>query len=114
MPAWTWLLSFVVFGYVNTPRTWVAGELVTASMMNTLRDLFLEIEAGTAEMVKATLLGKTSAQLTSLLSASGRAAIAYDTTLASIVASKGGGAYEPIGGGDFHPSNAVAIAMGLN
>lgn len=35
--------------YTTAPRTWVAGELVTASMMNSLRDLFLELEAGTSD-----------------------------------------------------------------
>jgi hypothetical protein len=32
--------------YITAVRTWVPGELVTASMMNTIRDLFLEIETG--------------------------------------------------------------------
>jgi len=34
--------------YTVAPRTWVPGELVTAGMMNTLRDQLLQIEAGTA------------------------------------------------------------------
>src|SRR5574341_1293833 len=33
-------VPLLILGYVWAPRTWVAGELVTASMMNTLRDLF--------------------------------------------------------------------------
>jgi hypothetical protein len=34
--------------YTTAPRTWVPGELVTAGMMNTIRDSLIEIEAGTA------------------------------------------------------------------
>ena len=30
--------------YITAVRTWTPGELVTAGMMNTIRDLFLEIE----------------------------------------------------------------------
>jgi hypothetical protein len=43
------LLLFVPFLYTSAPRTWVPGELVTASMMNTIRDLFLELETGLHE-----------------------------------------------------------------
>lgn len=46
---WEALLLVVPFLYTNAPRTWVPGELVTASMMNTIRDLFLEIETGLHE-----------------------------------------------------------------
>ena len=112
-PELPWWALLPVIGYVTAPRTWVAGELVTASMMNTLRDLFLEIEAGTAEMLKVTLDGQTSAALASSLSASGQAAIAYNTTQGEIQMSVNGGAYESLGGGGFLPANAVGITMGL-
>jgi hypothetical protein len=38
--------------YAHAPRTWVPGEMVTAGMMNSIRDLFLEIEGGTAQYAK--------------------------------------------------------------
>ena len=84
--------------YTNAPRTWIPGETVTASMMNGLRDLFLEIEGGTAELDRATFVGKTSATLAGSLSAAGQAALAYDTDLGVAVLSVNGGAFTSLGG----------------
>jgi hypothetical protein len=36
--------------YTTAPRTWTPGEVVNASMMNSIRALFVEIEAGTARI----------------------------------------------------------------
>lgn len=83
--------------YITTVRTWVPGELVTASMMNTIRDLFNEIETGTANLQKANLVGRTSVALASDLSAASFAKVAYDTTLGKLVQSLNGGAYGSLG-----------------
>ena len=52
--------------YTVAPRTWVPGELVTAGMMNTLRDQLLEIEAGTAAIKGTTANFSVSNHLTLL------------------------------------------------
>jgi hypothetical protein len=87
--------------YTTAPRTWVAGELVTASMMNTLRDLFLDIEAGNADLQRANFVGKTTAQLVALQSAAGEAALAYNSDTDEIVASIDGGAFATLSGAGF-------------
>lgn len=81
--------------YTNSPRTWIPGELVTASMMNGLRDLFLEIEAGTAKFTVAQFLGKTTSDLTSLESTTDHGKIAFDKTLDKMMFSINGGDYAP-------------------
>lgn len=96
---WDHRSAFAICCYVEEPRTWIPGELVTSGMMNSIRDLFLEIEAGTAQLIKATLVGDTSVNLAALVSDSGEAAIAYDTTQGQIVASVNGGSYVPLSGG---------------
>lgn len=40
--------------YTTAPRTWVPGELVTAGMMNSIRDCFLDIEAGRSSIAGST------------------------------------------------------------
>jgi hypothetical protein len=108
-PDFPWWALLPIVGYVTAPRTWVAGELVTAGMMNTLRDLFLEIEAGTAEMNKVTLEGRSSAQLAAALSVADQAAIAFDKDLDRLVASLNGGAFAGLTAGvhDFPIPNAA-------
>ncbi len=98
--------------YTTAPRTWVAGELVTAGMMNTIRDLFLELEAGTATFTKGTFAGNTTAALASMLSAATKACIAYDSTQNVFVASYNGAAYEALGGGGL--IMAARLAMGMD
>lgn len=98
--------------YVNTPRTWIPAELVTAGMMNTLRDNLFEVEAGTAEMQKVTVVGRSSAALASDLSVASKLKIGYDTTLDSLVVSKNGGTYSPIGGGS--ASDKVPLTIAAN
>lgn len=93
---WDHRSPFAICCYVDEPRTWIPGELVTSGMMNSLRDLFLEIEAGTAQHQKATFVGKTSAQLDSMRSATSEAALAYDTDLDALVRSLGGGSFEAL------------------
>lgn len=111
-----WLLLLLPFLYVNAPRTWIPGELVTSGMMNSLRDLFLEIEAGTADYQKLNIVGRTSAALASDLSVAGKAKVAYDTTQGSLVASINGAAYGSLGGGSgsFDPFNPLFIAWGID
>lgn len=98
LPSWVWWLSLLVLGYTTGPRTWIPGELVTASMMNGIRDLFLDIEAGNAEMVRVLLAGKTSAELEALQAGAGQAAVGYDTDQAAIVVSLNGSAFVRLGG----------------
>lgn len=90
---WAWLLPVL---YLIAPRTWVPGEMVTSNMMNTLRNLFIEIEDGTANMKKVTLAGQTTAALAAMLSTPGKAAMAYDSQQNAIVQSVNGGAYEGV------------------
>lgn len=99
---------FAICCYVDEPRTWIPGELVTSGMMNTIRDLFLEIEAGTAQMIKATLVGDTTTNIATLISDSGEAALAYDTTLGALVASLNAGAF----GKFYAPYEIVALTDG--
>lgn len=94
--SWLSLLGVLPVLYIVAPRTWVPGELVTSNMMNTLRDLFLEIEAGTADMLKVLLTGRTTAALSGDLSPASHATFAYDSTLDKLVASINGGAYSVV------------------
>jgi hypothetical protein len=98
--------------YVTAPRNWVPGEMVTSNMMNTIRDNLLEIEAGTADLQKSRFVGRTSVALALDLAPAGKAQLAYDTNLGSLVASLDGGPYDVIGGGS-GLLGAYAIATGL-
>ena len=82
--------------YITAVRTWTPGELVTAGMMNSIRDLFVEIESGTAEMLKTTFIGRTSAALAADLSAAGKAKLAYNSDTGTLQSSVNGGAYTNI------------------
>lgn len=107
------LLLLPLVGYLVAPRTWIPGELVTSGMMNTLRDLFLEIEAGTANLQKVDLVGRTSSALGSDLSAAGHAKLALDSTTGNVVASVNGSVYIPLGGG-FDPYHPLVVAWGID
>ena len=83
------------------PRTWVAGELVTAAIMNThVRDELLAIEEGTVALDHVTLDGKTTAPA---VAPSGDARMYFDATVDLFKASVDGGAYRPLGGGTVWP-----------
>ena len=83
------------------PRTWVAGELVTAAIMNThVRDQLLAIAGGTATLDHVTLDGKTTAPA---VAPSGDARIYFDAGADLLKASVEGGAYRPLGSGTVWP-----------
>ena len=109
-----WLAWLPLFLYVTAPRTWLSGEMVTANMMNTLRDLFLEIEAGTAELMKIQLMARTTGELASDLSVTGTAKVAYNTTEGRIQASVDGEAYLDLGGSFFFPADPLFISWGID
>ncbi len=65
-------------------------------MMNSIRDLFIEIESGTAEMLKTTFVGRTTAALATDLSTAGKAKFAYNSDGGVMQISINGGAYTNI------------------
>jgi len=77
-------------------------------MMNTLRDLFLEVEAGTAEMQKITIVGRTNSSLGSDLSDSGQLALGYSTDFDALVASMETGAFQKV----WAPDQTVTLTDG--
>ena len=83
------------------PRTWVAGELVTAALLNThVRDQLLAIAGGTAAVDSLTLDGQTTAPA---VAPSGDARIYLDTTTDLVKVSVDGEAYRPLGAGSVWP-----------
>ena len=83
------------------PRTWVAGELVTAAIMNThVRDELLAIEEGTVALDAVTLDGQTTAPA---VAPSGDGRIYLDTATDLVMVSVDGGAYRPLGAGSVWP-----------
>ena len=87
------------------PRTWVAGELVTAAIMNThVRDQLLAIAEGTATLDHVTLDGKTTAPA---VAPSGEARMYFDAGADLLKASVDGGAYRPLGGGTVWPLGGI-------
>lgn len=107
---WMWFLPVL---YLVAPRTWVQGESVTANMMNSLRDLFYEIENGTAYQKKNTWDGLVTADLAGLVSAPGKAVIVYDNQQHAILQSRNGAPFEgmwnnvPFNATDFNVSSGT-------
>lgn len=81
----------------TAPRTWVAAETVTASLMNThIRDNELALLGGLVGtgFTELDLLGTASAPA---VAAASHATLYYDTAVGAIMASLNAGAYGPIG-----------------
>jgi hypothetical protein len=82
----------------TTPRTWVAAETVTASIMNThIRDNLNAIQGGlvsTPGFAELDLLGSGSAPA---VSSASHATIYYDTAQAGLFVSLNTGAYSAVG-----------------
>ena len=83
------------------PRTWVAGELVTAAVLNThVRDQLLALAGGTVALDAVTLDGQTTAPA---VAPTGEARIYFDPSADLLKASIDGGAYRPLGSGTVWP-----------
>ena len=94
------------------PRTWVAGELVTAAIMNThVRDELLAIAEGTVALDAVTLDGKTMAPA---VAPSGDGRIYFDATVDLFKASVDGGAYRPLSAGSVWPLGGSATFRQTN
>ena len=79
----------------TTPRTWTAGELVTAAYMNAnVRDNPSALQAGDIALTKVQLDGAASDPG---VSASGDATLAYNTTRNALRVSKNAAAYFDLG-----------------
>ena len=94
------------------PRTWVAGEVVTAAQLNTeIRDEHEALVEGTVALDAVTLDGKTTAPA---VAPSGEARIYFDAGADLVKVSVDGGAYRPLGAGSVWPLGGSATFRQTN
>ena len=94
------------------PRTWVAGEVVTAAQLNTeIRDEHEALVEGTVALDAVTLDGKTTAPA---VAPSGEARIYFDAGADLVKVSVDGGAYRPLGAGSVWPLGGSAMFRQTN